>query len=84
MKKFLTRDEKAVKIKVDPENTALIELLVNTISRLSYEEILEGELEKRLAEAASEIEVDLSGDADIKDVLLSKAIFDAISKPMGG
>ena len=84
MKKFLTRDEKPVKIKVDPQNTALIEVLTNTISRLSYDEILEGELEKRLAEAASEIEVDLSGDVDIKDVLLSKAIFDAISKPMGG
>ena len=73
-----------MKIKVDPQNTALIEVLTNTISRLSYDEILEGELEKRLAEAASEIEVDLSGDVDIKDVLLSKAIFDAISKPMGG
>lgn len=84
MKKFLTRDDKTVKIKVDPQNTALIEVLTNTISRLSYDEILEGELEKRLAEAASEIEVDLSGDVDIKDVLLSKAIFDAISKPMGG
>ena len=31
----------------------------------------------------SEIEIDLTPDVDIKDVLLSKAIFDAISKPMG-
>ncbi len=83
MEKFLTRDEKTVKIKVDPKNTALIETLVNTIPRLSYDEILEGELKKRLGNAMSEIELDLSPDVEIKDVLLSKAIFDAISKPMG-
>lgn len=83
MKKFLTRDEKVVKVKVDPKNTALMEKLVNSISRLSYDEILEGELEKRLGDSMSEIEIDLTPDVDIKDVLLSKAIFDAISKPMG-
>ena len=83
MKKFLTRDEKVVKVKVDPKNTALMEKLVNSISRLSYDEILEGELEKRLGDSMSEIEIDLTPDIDIKDVLLSKAIFDAISKPMG-
>lgn len=83
MKKFLTRDEKVVKVKVDPKNTALMEKLVNSISRLSYDEILEGELEKRLGDSMSEIEIDLIPDIDIKDVLLSKAIFDSISKPMG-
>ena len=83
MKKFLTRDEKVVKVKVDPKNTALMEKLVNSISRLSYDEILEGELEKRLGDSMSEIEIDLTPDIDIKDVLLSKAIFDSISKPMG-
>ena len=99
MKKFLTRDEKVVKVKVDPKNTALMEKLVNSISRLSYDEILDGELEKRLGDSMSEIEIDLekrleesgknigpiepSSIEDIKDVLLSKAIFDSISKPMG-
>ena len=83
MKKFLTRDEKAIKVKVDPKNTVLMEKLVNSISRLSYDEILEGELEKRLGDSMSEIEIDLISDVDIKDVLLSKAIFDSISKPMG-
>ena len=83
MKKFLTRDEKVVKVKVDTKNTALMEKLVNSISRLSYDEILEGELEKRLGDSMSEIEIDLTPDIDIKDVLLSKAIFDSISKPMG-
>ena len=83
MKKFLTRDEKVVKVKVDPKNTALMEKLVNSISRLSYDEILEGELEKRLGDSMSEIEIDLTPDIDIKGVLLSKAIFDSISKPMG-
>ena len=83
MKKFLTRDEKVVKVKIDPKNTALMEKLVNSISRLSYDEILEGELEKRLGDSMSEIEIDLTPDIDIKDVLLSKAIFDSISKPMG-
>lgn len=83
MKKFLTRDEKVVKVKVDPKNTALMEKLVNSISRLSYDEILDGELEKRLGDSMSEIEIDLTPDVDIKDVLLSKAIFDSISKPMG-
>jgi len=83
MKKFLMRDEKVVKVKVDLKNTALMEKLVNSISRLSYDEILEGELEKRLGDSMSEIEIDLTPDVDIKDVLFSKAIFDAISKPMG-
>ena len=83
MKKFLTRDEKVVKVKVDPKNTALMEKLVNSISRLSYDEILDGELEKRLGDSMSEIEIDLTPAVDIKDVLLSKAIFDSISKPMG-
>ena len=83
MKKFLTRDEKAIKVKIDPKNTVLMEKLVNSISRLSYDEILEGELEKRLGDSMSEIEIDLISDVDIKDVLLSKAIFDSISKPMG-
>lgn len=85
MAKFVTRDNKNIKIKVDPKNDELIDLLNNTIPRLSYDEILDGELKKRLKDLAVNIEsLELSSSDDIKEILLSKAIFDAISKPMGG
>ena len=85
MAKFVTRDNKNIKIKVDPKNDELINLLNNTIPRLSYDEILDGELKKRLKDLAVNIEsLELSSSDDIKEILLSKAIFDAISKPMGG
>ena len=85
MVKFVTRDNKNIKIKVDPKNDELIDLLNNTIPRLSYDEILDGELKKRLKDLAVNIEsLELSSSDDIKEILLSKAIFDAISKPMGG
>ena len=85
MAKFVTRDNKSIKIKVDPKNDALINLLTNTIPRLSYDEILDGELKRRLKDLAVNIEsLELSSRDDIKEILLSKAIFDAISKPMGG
>ena len=85
MAKFVTRDNKSIKIKVDPKNDELMDLLNNTIPRLSYDEILDGELKKRLKDLAVNIEsLELSSSDDIKEILLSKAIFDAISKPMGG
>ena len=85
MAKFATRDGKSIKIKVDAKNEELMELLTNVIPRLSYDEILDGELEKRLKDLVEEIgPVELSSGDDIKELLLSKAIFDAISKPMGG
>ena len=85
MAKFVTRDNKSIKIKVDPKNDALINLLTNTIPRLSYDEILDGELKRRLKDLAVNIEsLESSSSDDIKEILLSKAIFDAISKPMGG
>jgi DNA repair photolyase len=68
-----------------PKNDELMDLLNNTIPRLSYDEILDGELKKRLKDLAVNIEsLELSSSDDIKEILLSKAIFDAISKPMGG
>ena len=83
MKKFTTRDGRNLRVKVNSDDTSLLDLLTDTISRLSYEEILEGELDKRLGENASSVEVDLSSTVDIKDAFLSKAIFDALSKPHG-
>ena len=84
MKKFVTRDRKTVKIKLLANDVELVSMLSNMIPRLSYEEILDGELDKQLGEKASEIEIDMtSSNVDIKDLLLSKAIFDAISKPRG-
>ena len=84
MAKFVTRDNKSIKIKVDPGNDELMDLLSNTIPRLSYDEILDGELEQRLKELASDIgSLELSSLDGIKEILLSKAIFDALSKPMG-
>ena len=83
MRKFTTRDDKTVRVEVKSDDPSLIDLLTNTIPRLSYEEILEGELQKRLGESASDVEIDFSDTVDIKDAILSKAIFDAISKPHG-
>ena len=84
MAKFVTRDNKSIKIKVDPGNDELMDLLSNTIPRLSYDEIPDGEHEKRLKELASDIgSLELSSLDGIKEILLSKAIFDALSKPMG-
>ena len=85
MAKFVTRDNKSIIIKVDSPNDELMDLLTNTIPRLSYDEILDGELEKRLKDLDVDIEsLELSISDDIKRILLSKAIFDALSKPMGG
>ena len=84
MAKFVTRDQKCIRIKADPKDRKLMDLLTNTVPRLSYDEILDGELEKRLKDADMNIgPVKLSSGDDIKDLLLSKAVFDAISKPTG-
>ena len=82
--KFVTRDNKSIKVKADPVSDELLELLNNTIPRLSYDEILDGELEKILKNSAVTIKsIELSSADDIKKLLLSKAIFDALSKPPG-
>ena len=85
MAKFVTRDNKSIKIRIDPVSDELMDLLNNTIPRLSYDEILDGALEKRLKDAAVKIDsLELSSADDIKKLLFSKAVFDALSKPMGG
>ncbi len=85
MAKFVTRDNKSIIIKFTPRSDELTDLLNNIIPRLSYDEILDGELENRLKDLAVDIEsLDLSISDDIKKILLSKAVFDALSKPMGG
>ena len=85
MAKFITRDNKSIRINFDPSDDELMDLLNNTIPRLSYDEILEGELEKRLKDLAEKIEsIELLSGKGIKEILLSKAVFDALSKPMGG
>ncbi|MBR0373732.1 MAG: hypothetical protein IJH91_04320 [Mogibacterium sp.] len=84
MAKFVTRDNKSIKIKLAHKNDELMNLLNNTVPRLSYDEILEGELEKRMKDFGVNIEsIELSCGDDIKELLLSKAIFDALSKPTG-
>ena len=84
MAKFVTRDDKTIKIKIDPQDDELMDLLTNTIPRLSYDEILDGELEKRLGESGRDIgPIEVASIEDIKELLLNKAIFDAISKPIG-
>ena len=85
MHKFVTHDGKKISIDLDSGNDELIKALTDIIPRLSYDEILDGELKKRLKDLAVNIEtLELSSSDDIKEILLSKAIFDAISKPMGG
>ena len=84
MTKFVTRDNKSIRIIIEPETDEMKNLLINTVPRLSYDEILEGELEKRLKDTAANIKsVELSSCDDIKQILLCKAVFDAISKPIG-
>ena len=82
MKKFVTRDGVGLKLNIDKDNEELIRILNNIIPRLSYEEIQDGELEKRLKDVELEY-VKLSSGEDIKKLFLSNAIFNAISKPPG-
>ena len=84
MIKAVTRDQKSIRVKVRPQTDEVMQLLINTIPRLSYDEILDGELEKRLRKENVTVEsVELSAADGIREVLLSKAVFDAISKPPG-
>jgi len=82
MKKFVTRDGVGLKLNIDKDNEELIRILSNIIPRLSYEEIQDGELEKRLKDVELEY-VKLSSGEYIKKLFLSNAIFNAISKPPG-
>lgn len=80
--KFETRDGKKITIDSDALNDEIIELLNNTVPRLSYDEILDGELERRLSKTDLG-SVRLSSGDDIKQLVFSLAMFNTLSKPTG-
>ena len=82
MHKFITHDGQKIAIDLDPENKELISLLTDIIPRLSYDEILDGELEKRLKNTDFG-PVKLSSADDVKQLIFSLAMFNTISKPPG-
>jgi hypothetical protein len=78
MHKFTTKDGKILSFKSNDQE--VIRVLENTIPRLTYDEILDGELEKRL-ESFDIDELKLSDKSDIKTLILSLAMFNNLSKP---
>lgn len=78
MHKFTTKDGKILSFKSN--NQEVIRVLENTIPRLTYDEILDGELEKRL-ESFDIDALKLSDKSDIKTLILSLAMFNNLSKP---
>lgn len=82
MHKFITRDGHTIKIDVEPGNHEIISLLTDTIPRLSYDEILDGELEKRLGSHKLGL-IKTSSSDDVKQLIFSLAMFNTISKPPG-
>ena len=82
MHKFVTHDGHKISIDLDPKNKELISLLTDIIPRLSYDEILDGELEKRLKNTDFG-PVKLSSADDVKQLIFSLAMFNTISKPPG-
>ena len=82
MHKFITHDGHKISIDLDPKNKELISLLTDIIPRLSYDEILDGELEKRLKNTDFG-SVQLSSVDDVKQLIFSLAMFNTISKPPG-
>ena len=82
MHKFITHDGHKISIDLDPKNKELISLLTDIIPRLSYDEILDGELEKRLKNTDFG-PVKLSSADDVKQLIFSLAMFNTISKPPG-
>ena len=82
MHKFITHDGKKISIDVSPDGDDVLSILADAIPRLSYDEILDGELEKRLG-AASVKSVKLSFGDYIKSLIFSLAMFNTISKPPG-
>ncbi len=77
-KKYTTKDGKVIKIKIEPHNKEVHEILVNTVPRLTYDEILGGELEQRLD--GYKITGIKEKTDDIQNLILSYAVFNAISK----
>ncbi len=82
MHKFITHDGQKISIDLDPKNKELISILTDIIPRLSYDEILDGELEKRLKNTDFG-SVKLSSGDDVKQLIFSLAMFNTISKPPG-
>ena len=82
MKKFVTQDGHKISLDVDPGNSELISLLTDIIPRLSLDEILDGELERRVGKAGLG-SVKLSLGDDVKQLIFSLAMFNTISKPPG-
>lgn len=80
--KFETRDGKKITIEIDKQNDEIIELLKDAIPRLSYDEILDGELERRLSKTDLG-SVRLSSGEEIKQLVFSLAMFNTLSKPTG-
>ena len=82
MIRFTTHDGKKISIDVDRDNHDLIRHMTDIIPRLTYDEILDGELEKRLAKTDIGT-VKLSAGDDVKQLIFSLAMFNTISKPPG-
>ena len=82
MHKFVTHDGHKISIDIDSKDKELISLLTDIIHRLSYDEILDGELERRLKNTDLG-EVKLSAGDDVKQLIFSLAMFNTISKPPG-
>ena len=82
MHKFVTHDGHKISIDIDSKDKELISLLTDIIHRLSYDEILDGELERRLKNTDLG-EVKLSSGDDVKQLIFSLAMFNTISKPPG-
>lgn len=80
MHKFETRDGKTLSIKIKDEET--IKTLNNIIPRLSYEEILDGKLEEKLAEYHLD-SVEISSVEDYNSLAANLARFNSIPKPSG-
>ena len=80
--KFVTHDGKKIYMDVSPESDEVLSILADAIPRLSYDEILGGELEKRLGKASVE-SIKLSLSDDVKTLIFSLAMFNTISKPPG-
>ena len=77
-KKYTTKDGKTIKIIIEPSNEEAHMLLVNNVPRLTYDEILEGQLERRMEGYKITGIKELKG--DIKELILSYAVFNAVSK----
>ena len=82
MLKLETHDGQKISIDVDPGNAELIRLLKDTVPRLSYDEILEGELERKISKTGFG-QVRLSSGDDVRQLIFSLAMFNTLSKPPG-